>query len=85
MINFCILNELIIVNKFFQYKDVHKYTKKVKNRNEKSIINYVLINKGNRTYVKDVRIKRGPETYGDHYLLRARISMKRREKGKAHT
>ena len=46
LINFCILNQLIIANTFLQHKDIHKYTRAVKSRNERSIIDYVLISKG---------------------------------------
>ena len=65
LINFCILNELIIANTFYQHKDIHKYTREVKSRNERSIIDYILISKRNRTDVKDVRIRRGAELYSD--------------------
>jgi len=40
LINFCVLNELIIANTFYQHKDKYKYTRKVKSRNERSIIDY---------------------------------------------
>ena len=40
-LNFCILNELIIANTFFQHNDIHQYTREVKSRNDKSIIVYV--------------------------------------------
>ena len=57
----------------------------MKSRNERSIIDYVLTSKRNRTDVKDVRIRRGAELYSDHYLLRATIRMKsRRERKSIH-
>ena len=52
---------------------MHKYTKEVKSRNERSIINYVLINKRNRTDVKDDRIRRGVEIYSEYYLTPDRV------------
>lgn len=76
LINFCILNDMIVANTFFQHKEIHKYTREVKSRGEKSIIDYVLINRGNRKEVVDVRVRRGPEIYSDHYLLEAVMRMK---------
>lgn len=73
LINFCIANELIVTNTFYQHKELHKYTREVKSRNEKSIIDYVLVNKRYRRDVKDVRVMRNAEIYSDHFLLRARI------------
>ena len=76
MINFCTLNELIITNTCYQYKDVLKYTREVESRNERSITGHVLVNKINKTDFKEVTIRRGVETYSDHYLVRAKIRMK---------
>ena len=85
LINFCIVNELIIPNTFYQHEDIHKYTREVRSRNERSIIDYVLISKRNRIDVKDVRIRWGAELYSDHYLLRAKIRTKsRRERKSIH-
>ena len=53
------------------HKSVHKYTGEVKSRNEKSILDYVLINRENRNEIQDVRVKRGAEIYSDHYLVAA--------------
>ena len=79
LINFCILNDLIVTNTFFQHREIHKYTREVKSRGEKSIIDYVLINRSNRKEVIDVRVRRGAEIYSDHYLLKAEIRMKVQE------
>lgn len=38
MIEYCTSNNLIITNTFYEHKDIHKYTRVVANRNEKSII-----------------------------------------------
>ncbi|XP_072398362.1 uncharacterized protein [Diabrotica undecimpunctata] len=56
-------------------KDVHKYTREVKSRGERSIIDYVLVNRSSRQYIKDIRVKRGAEIYSDHYLVVARTSL----------
>ena len=38
----------------------------MKNKNEKSVIDYICVNKRNKTYVKDINITRGADTYSDH-------------------
>ncbi|XP_030763520.1 craniofacial development protein 2-like [Sitophilus oryzae] len=72
IIEFCIQNYLLIMNTFFRHKEIHQYTREVKSRNEKSIIDYVLVCKRLRRYIKDVRVKRGPEINSDHYLVLAK-------------
>ena len=58
----------------------------MKSRNERSIIDCVLVNKRNRTDIKNVRIRRGAELYRDHYLLRTKIRMKSTREGEStHT
>jgi Reverse transcriptase (RNA-dependent DNA polymerase)/Endonuclease-reverse transcriptase len=76
LINFCILNQLIVTNTFYQHKDIHKYTREVKSRGERSIIDYVIVNRENRREVIDVRVYRGAEIYSDHFLVIAKIKMK---------
>lgn len=48
LIEFCRINNTITANLFYKHKDVHKYTKVVESRAEKSIINYLIIDKDNR-------------------------------------
>ena len=47
---------------------VHKYTREVKTQNGKPILDYeyILINRGNRNEMQDVRVKRGTEIDSDH-------------------
>lgn len=75
LIRFCIDNDLIITNTFYKHKDIHKYTREVKSRNEKSIIDYFLINRTNRKEIMDVKVKRGPEIDSDHYLVVAKARL----------
>lgn len=75
LIEFCMVNNLIITNTFFAHKDIHKYTREVKSRDEKSIIDYVIINKKFQKEVKDTRVKRGAEIYSDHYLVISKVAL----------
>lgn len=59
------------------------FTRVVENRKAKSIIDYVLIHKGHRSEILDVvRVKRGPELFSDHYMLLAKVRIRRKERNK---
>lgn len=75
IIDFCMQNDLVVMNSFFQHRDVHKYTREVKSRNERSIIDYVVINRSSRHEIMDVRVRRGPEINSDHYLVVAKTKI----------
>lgn len=77
LIHFCIENNLIITNTFYKHKEIHQYTREVPTRKEKSIIDYVLISRHNRKEVLNVRVRRGPEIYSDHYLVEAKLQIKK--------
>lgn len=83
LIDYCLNNNLIATNTFFAHKEIHKYTREVRSRNEKSIIDYILINQRYKKEVKDIRVRRGPEIYTDHYLVMAKIciSESKKERG----
>lgn len=76
LIDFCIMNNLIITNTFYEHKDIHKYTRVVESRRERSIIDYVLVNRKFRNEVKDTRVRRGAEIYSDHFLVLAKIKIR---------
>ncbi|XP_031335863.1 craniofacial development protein 2-like [Photinus pyralis] len=73
MLDFCLTNNLIITNSFYEHKDIHKYTREQHSRQEKSIIDYVLTETTNRKNIKDVKVSRKAEIGSDHYLLIATI------------
>ncbi|XP_044766617.1 craniofacial development protein 2-like [Coccinella septempunctata] len=73
MLDFCLLNDLIITNTLFQHKDIHKYTREVRSRGEKSIIDYILIQKEKRSTIMDTRVRRGPEIGSDHYVVMSKL------------
>lgn len=80
MLQYCTLNNLIITNTFYQHRDIHKYTREIKQRNEKSIIDYILVQRNNRRSARDVRVYRSNEINSDHYLLIAKIKGKTRNR-----
>lgn len=73
LLDFCIVHNLVITNSFYEHKDIHKYTRVQHSRGEKSIIDYIITEKGNRVNINDVAVKRGFEISSDHHLLVAKI------------
>ena len=73
IIDFCVLNNYIITNTFYQHKEIHKFTRVEVSRNEKSIIDYILVERENRRNVIDVKVRRSAEINSDHYLLVAKV------------
>lgn len=76
LIEYSMMNNLIITNTFYKHKDIHKFTREVASRNERSIIDYILVEKNNRKCVKDIRVRREAEIYSDHYLLVGKIKIR---------
>ena len=69
LIDLCVENDFVIANSKFMHKDIHKYTREVKTRNEKSIIDYFVINRDNWRMVRDVKVQTQAEIGSDHFLL----------------
>lgn len=69
LLNFCVENELIIANSHFKHREIHKITRVMESRQEKSIIDYFIASKNIWRKIKDVKVKRGPEIGSDHFLL----------------
>jgi hypothetical protein len=78
-LEFCTIHDLIVANTFYEHKEIHKYTREEPSRGEKSIIDYIVVERGNRNAIKDVKVKRGFEIGSDHYLLVATIRDERSE------
>jgi hypothetical protein len=74
LIEHCIENDLIIANTFYTHKEINKITREVQSRAEKSIIDYIIVERNKRTMIKDAKVQRGPEIYSDHYMLVAKIA-----------
>jgi len=67
------MNDMLVGNTWFEHKEIHKYTRVVTSRNEKSIIDLILIEKAEKSKLIDVRVKRGSEIGSDHYLVEAQL------------
>lgn len=73
IVDFCTIYKLVMGNKVLRLKDGYKYTREMKSRQEKSIIDLLLTNKVELHLVNDVREKRGQELGADHYLAEIRL------------
>lgn len=63
------------MNIFFDHKEIHKYTRVVKSRNEKSSIDYIIISRSHRNNIQDVKVRREPEINSDHYMVVSRTKI----------
>lgn len=65
MLNFCLQNIFLMMNRYFQHKEVHRFSIVINTRNEKAIIEYVLINRNVR---QKIYMKSGNEINTNHFL-----------------
>lgn len=56
--NFCMMNNLMITNMFFERQALHKYIRELISKSGKSIIECIVINNEFREEVKDTRVSR---------------------------
>lgn len=73
IIDFCTVNNLFVANTFFQHADIHKYTRIMESRQEKSIIDLLLMERSGRKRIKDVRVKRQYEIGSDHHFVSIQV------------
>ena len=79
LLRLCAMNELVVLNTFYQHKDIHKFTWESKGRGLKSVIDYFIMRKVLRPGVADVKVIRGAEAGSDHYLVLMRVNLKVRK------
>ncbi|GJQ75811.1 hypothetical protein Trydic_g17880 [Trypoxylus dichotomus] len=68
MLHFCLNHNVAITN-----TSKHKYTLVQHNKEDKSIIDYVLVERENRSSILDVKIRRGAGIHSDNDLVEAKI------------
>jgi len=76
LLDFCIFNNLKIMNTFFKHKEIHKFTWEA--RGHQSIIDYFITNMKTSKVIKDIRVYRSNEIDSDHYLLCAKVNFPQR-------
>lgn len=69
IIDFCIINDMVVGNTLFEHKEIHKFTREDQSRKERSIVELVMVERTERRNLKDVRVKRGYDVGSDHFLV----------------
>ena len=75
LIEFCMLNGLLIMNTFFRKKRIHQGTWQHPRTKKWHMIDYVLTNKKYRSSVEDVCVRRGADVDSDHNMVLAKLRM----------
>ena len=76
MLQFCLINDLKIMNTFFKHKKIHKTTWNAPNGITKNEIDFICISKRWASSVQDVRTKRGADIGSDHELVVGKMKLK---------
>ncbi|KAF2880556.1 hypothetical protein ILUMI_25617 [Ignelater luminosus] len=80
LIEFCLENEIKIGITHFMPNSVHKITREMRTRNERSITDYLLLRKP--LWPKDTIVKKGAEIGSDHYLVKEKTEQDSKEESK---
>ena len=76
LVEMCTERRMIVGNTWFEKRLIHKYTREGENGQERSLIDYVLVDERSKSLLKDVSVRRGAASgMSDHYLVEARIKM----------
>ena len=76
LLSFCALNELTIMNTYFEKKNIYKYTWQHPGSKQWHCIDYVIMRQNQRRLCCDVTVLRSADCWTDHKLLRARLQLK---------
>ena len=69
LLQICCSNGLLIMDTFFQHRELHKYTWYRPSMDQKSLIDFCIVSSDLFSDVLDVRVKRGAELSTDHHLV----------------
>ena len=84
LLDICMHNNLKIANTFFKHKLIHKWTRVCENKNQRSIIDYIIVSNNLFYNTNDVRVKRGAELFTDHFLVVGIFNFSNRVKVTTH-
>lgn len=74
LIEICEQNELRILNGFYPYRMIHKYTRTQDTKNLKTIIDYAITRRKTKLGVQDGRVYKGATCGSDHHLLKMKVA-----------
>ncbi|XP_031639106.1 craniofacial development protein 2-like [Contarinia nasturtii] len=73
LLDFCQSSGLIISNTFFKHKKIHTYSWENPGQNQKSLLDYVIIEECLRKSVMNTRVNRSFGMDSDHYLVASKL------------
>ena len=76
LLSFCALNEMAIMNTYFQKKTSHKHTWQHPGSKKWHCIDFVIMRKNQRRLCNDVFVMRSVECWTDHKLLKAKLMLR---------
>ena len=77
LVEVCSERRLSIGNTWFQKRLIQKYTREGENGQERSLIDFVLVDEKSKNLLEDVNVYRGAAGgMSDHYLVEAKVRMK---------
>lgn len=72
-------HDLVIGGSIFPHKEIHKTTWMSPDHKTRNQIDHVAIDKKFRRCLQDVRVIKGADSYSDHHLVRAKLTLKLRK------
>ena len=75
LLEFCAVNELSIMNTWYQKKEIHQGTWTHPATKQCHTIDFVVMRASQRTHCRDVRAMRGASCWTDHRLVRSRLNI----------
>ena len=75
LLEFCAVNEMSIMNTWFQKKEIHQGIWTHPATKKCHVIDFVLMKASQRVYCRDVRVMRGANCWTDHELVRAKLNI----------
>lgn len=87
LLEFCVVNQLTIMNTCFAKKAIHLATWKHPATKQLYMIDYVLMRAEQRMSCTDVQVMRGANCWSDHHMIRIKVTigLPRRPKKSVHT
>ena len=82
LLSFCSTNSLAIMNTFYEKKSIHKQTWQHPGTKNWHCIDYVIMRQSQRRRCVDTQVMRGAECWSDHRMVRARILVTSRSRGR---
>ena len=75
LLEVCAINELSIMNTWFQKNSVHQGTWTHPATKATSMIDFIMMRANQRVHCRDVRVMRGANCWTDHMLVRAKLNV----------